>query len=69
LHEFVGDIGMKTKSSMDPRRLRELPKAERDLLLEQAASRVAQDYCEGGNLYGFEALGERDQYDISVSED
>jgi len=60
---------MNSKGSMDPRRLRGLPKAERDLLLAQAAAGVDQDYREGGNLHGFEALAERDQHDTSIKKD
>lgn len=63
------DTGIKSKSSMDPRRLRGLPKAERDLLLEQAAAKLGDDYSNGGNLHGFEALAERDQHDISITKD
>ena len=60
------DTDMKSKSSMDPRRLRGLPKAERDQLLKQAAAKVERDYAEGGDLRGFEALAEGDQHDNSI---
>lgn len=51
--------------SMDARSLMKLPKAERDRLMEQAATLVQGDYSPGGALTGFEALGEKDLLDDS----
>ncbi|MCC6285144.1 MAG: ImmA/IrrE family metallo-endopeptidase [Phycisphaerales bacterium] len=44
-------------SSMDARTLMKLPKAERERLMEQAATLVESDYGAGGSLTGFDALG------------
>lgn len=59
-------IEMKSKSSMDPRRLRGLPRAERDLLLEQAAASIEREYAADDDLRGYDALAERDIHDTSI---
>lgn len=55
-------------SSMDARTLLKLPKAERDRLLEQAATLVEGDYQTDGGLTGFDALSEEDHRDKPVDD-
>lgn len=55
-------------SSMDARTLMKLPKAERERLMEQAATLVEGDYGTGGSLTGFDALGKEDHFDDSIED-
>jgi hypothetical protein len=55
-------------SSMDARTLLKLPKAERDRLMEQAATLVEGDYQTAGGLTGFDALSEEDHRDKPIDD-
>lgn len=54
--------------ALDARSLLRLPKHERDRLMEQAATVVADEYEDGGGLSGFESLSEEDHRDQSIDE-
>ena len=53
---------------LDARALMRLPQAERDRLMEHAATTVADDYGADGGLAGFEHLSEEDHFDESVQD-
>jgi len=53
---------------LDARSLMRLPREERDRLMEQAATLVADEYEAGGGLAGFESLSEEDLFDESVED-
>jgi len=53
---------------LDARSLMRLPREERDRLMEQAATLVADEYEAGGGLAGFESLSEEDHFDESVED-
>ena len=58
----------KPAGSLDARSLLRLTKGERDRLMEQAATLVAEEYEEGGPLSGFESLSEKDHFGQSVED-
>lgn len=53
---------------LDARSLLRLTKGERDRLMEQATTLVAEEYEERGGLSGFESLSEEDNFDQSVED-
>ncbi|MEM1098103.1 MAG: ImmA/IrrE family metallo-endopeptidase [Planctomycetota bacterium] len=52
-----------TAESLDPRNLRQLPRADRDRLLKQAAELIRDEYRDQGDLSGIEFLAEEDHHD------
>lgn len=54
--------------SLDARSLMRLRREERDRLMEQAATLVADEYGAGGGLAGFESLSEEDYFDESIED-
>ena len=52
--------------ALDARSMFQMPKSERDQLLAQAATLVAEQYEDDGGLSGFESLSEEDHRDNSV---
>lgn len=54
--------------ALDARSLLRMPKNERDRLMRQAATSVADEYKDDGGLSGFESLSEGDHRDKSVDD-
>jgi hypothetical protein len=54
--------------ALDARSLLRMPKNERDRLMRQAATSVADEYKDDGGLSGFESLSEGDHCDQSVDD-
>ncbi|MFQ5463922.1 MAG: ImmA/IrrE family metallo-endopeptidase [Phycisphaerae bacterium] len=54
--------------ALDARSLARMPRAQRDRLMEQAATVAAEEYEDGGDLSGFESLDEEDHIDKSVDD-
>ncbi len=65
----VEELPTQPVGAMSARSLLQLPAAEREQLLEQAAALVADEYEDDGSLAGFEAMSWEDHVDASLGDE